>query len=274
MENILAAVDFSATSKNALEYAANIAQYFNAKLIVFNAYHIPVLNTEAGYIPPLYDTKKEAEAEIKNWIRELNSKFKAIEIDQIVEMGFAGDLIEDVALDHDCDLIVMGLSNQNSTIKEHLIGSVATEVAQKSSVPVLIVPEHVKYRKVKKISYACDFDKNLASTGVLTRVKYFCSLFDADLQILNVMKPEEEISVEKAETDSYVEEKLHSTKHDTFFIYDDNVDKGLIEFMDHHDTDILITSPKHHNFFHNLFVESKTKKLAFHSHVPVLTIHA
>ena len=88
------------------------------------------------------------------------------------------------------------------------------------------------------------------------------------------MKPNEEISVEKAETDSYVEEKLYATKHDTFFIYDEKVDKGVIEFVEHHDTDILITSPKNHNFLHDLFVESKTKKLAFHSHIPVLTIHA
>jgi nucleotide-binding universal stress UspA family protein len=274
MENILAAVDFSTTSKNAAEYAANLARYFNAKLTLFHAYHIPVLNTEAGYIPPLYDTKKDAEAEIKKWMRELYAQFKGIEIDYVLEMGFAADLIEEVALDRNCDLIVVGLADQGSTIKEHLVGSVATNVAQSSSVPVLIIPEKVKYSRIKKISYACDFDKNLESTGVLMRVKYFCALFDADLQILNVMRPQEEISVEKAETDSYVEEKLYSTKHDTFFIYDDAVDKGVIEFMDHHQTDILITSPKKHNFFHNLFVESKTKKLAFHAHVPVLTVHA
>lgn len=274
MENILAAVDFSTTSKNAAEYAANLASYFNAKLTLFHAYHIPVLNTEAGYIPPLVDTRKEAEIEIKKWIRELGEQFKGVNIDHILEMGFAADLIEEMALDINADLIVVGLANQNSLIKEHLVGSVATKVAQESTVPVLIIPESVKYSRIKKISYACDFDKNLESTDVLMRVKYFCSLFDADLQILNVMHPQEEISAEKAETDSYVEEKLYATKHDTFFIYDEAVDKGLIEFMDHHDTDIIITSPKKHGLFHNLFKESKTKKLAFHAHVPVLTIHA
>jgi nucleotide-binding universal stress UspA family protein len=274
MENILAAVDFSTTSKNSAEYAANLARYFNGKLTLFHAYRIPVLNTEAGYMPPLYDTKKEAEAEIKKWVRQLREEFKDLDIDYVLEMGFAGDLIEEVAKDKDCDLIVVGLANQNSALKEYLVGSVSTKVAQNSLIPVLIVPEKVKYSRIKKISYACDFDKHLADSEVLMRVKYFCSLFDADLQILNVMRPTEEISVEKAETDSYVEEKLHSTKHDTFFIYDEAVDKGIIEFMDHHQTDILITSPKHHNFLHDLFIESKTKKLAFHSHVPVLTIHA
>jgi len=274
MENILAAVDFSATSKNAMEYAANLARYFNAKLIIFHAYHIPVLNTEAGYIPPLYDTKQIAEEEIKTWVSELSDRFGDVDIKHRIEMGFAADLIEEKALENDCDIIIMGLANKNSAIKEHLIGSTATQVAQKSKVPVLIVPENAKYTKIRKISYACDFNKKLESTDVLTLVKYFCSLFDADLQVLNVMKPREEISIEKAKIDSFVEEKLNTTRHDTFFIYEKEVDKGLIEFMEHHDTDILIISPKNHSFFHDLFIESNTKKLAFHANVPVLTIHA
>jgi nucleotide-binding universal stress UspA family protein len=274
MENILAAIDFSSSSKNALHYAANLANYFNARLTLFHAYHIPVLNTEAGYIPPLTDTKQVAETEIKKWTEDLHNEFPGIDVDHVLEMGFAADLIEEVAIDKNADIIVMGISNQNSFLKEHLVGSVSTTVAQSSSVPVLIVPETAKYSRIKKISYACDFDKNLESTGVLMKVKYFCSLFDASLQILNVMKPEEEISVEKAETDSYVEEKLYSTIHDTFFIYHEKVDEGVMEFVEHHDTDILITSPKNHNFLHDLFVESKTKKLVFHSHIPVLTIHA
>lgn len=274
MKNIVAAVDFSTTSKNAMEYAANLARYFNAKLILFHAYHIPVLNAEAGYIPPLYDTKQVAEEEVKAWVSELKSRFQEVEMDHIIALGLAADIIEEVALENSCDLIVMGLADKNSMVKEHLVGSVATQVAQKSKVPVLIVPESIKYSKIKKISYACDFDKNLESTEVLTLVKYFCSLLNADLQVLNVMKPQEEISIEKARTDSYVEEKLHTTKHDTFFIYENEVDKGLIEFMQHHQTDMLIMSPKKHNFFHDLFIESNTKKLAFHAHIPVLTIHA
>ncbi len=274
MENILAAIDFSNSSKNALQYAANLATYFNAKLTLFHAYHIPVLNTEAGYIPPLTDTKQVAEKEIRKWIKDLKGEHEELDIDYVLEMGFAADIIEEVAIDKNADIIVMGIANQNSFLKEHLVGSVSTTVAQSSSVPVLIVPEIAKYTRIKKISYACDFDKNLESTGVLSKVKYFCSLFDAKLQILNVMKPEEEISVEKAETDSYVEEKLYSTMHDTFFIYDEQVDKGVMDFVEHHDTDILITSPKNHNFLHDLFVESKTKKLVFHSRIPVLTIHA
>ena len=274
MKNILVAIDFSASSRNAANYAAGLAEYFGAKLTLFHAYQMPVLGYEMGYIPPVIDVRSERETEIKKWIEELESSYKGIQVDRHLEIGLAADIIEEVAKDRECDMIVVGLSGQDDGIKEHVFGSVATRVAETSRIPVLIVPEHLHYSKIQKIAYACDLDKNLTTNDTLMKVKYFCSLLDAELEIVNVINPNEEMSVEKAATDFYVEEKFKNTKHNSFFIYDKKVDNGVIDFLWHHESDILITCPKTHNFLHNLFVESKTKKLAFHSPVPILTIHA
>jgi nucleotide-binding universal stress UspA family protein len=273
MKNILVAIDFSASSKNAAGYAAGLAEYFGAKLTLFHAYHIPPFGYERGYVPPVIDIRSEREKEIKKWIQGLEDSYYGLDVNYHLEIGLAADIIEEVAKDRECDLIVVGLAGQDSPIKEHIFGSVATRVAETSKIPVLIIPEHVHYSKIKKIAYACDLDKNLAFNDTLTKVKYFCALFDAELEILNVKKPQEEMSVEKSETEIYVEERFHNTKHNSFFIYDDKVDKGLIEFLGHHESDILITCPKMHNFLHKLFIESNTKKLAFHSPIPILTIH-
>ena len=273
MENILAAIDFSDSSKNAASYAANIAGYFGAKLTLFHAYHIPTLTVEMGYMPPMVDLRADREEEIKKWVTGLSNTYKGIDIDYYMGVGLAADLIEEAAREKQCDLIVVGLSGQNDKIKEHIFGSVATKVAETSKIPVLIVPEHVRFSKIKKLSYACDLDKKLESNDTLARVKDFCSLFDAELEILNVIRPEEEISVEKAETDFFLEEKFSDTKHNTFFISNKKIDEGVVDFLWHHKSDILITCPKTHNFLHNLFIESNTKKLAFHSPIPILTIH-
>ncbi len=190
-----------------------------------------------------------------------------------VEMGFASEFIQAAAKRHNADLIVMGISGQNSTIKQHLIGSTSSLVARESKIPVLIVPEHVKYTKVKKIAYACDLDSSLEENTTLIKVKYFCALFDSELEVLNVRKPSEEVTFEKAKTDQYVEERFKTTPHHSFFIYEDKIDKGLVEFLKHDKVQIIISSPKKHSFFHNLFIETNTNKLIFHSPVPVLTIH-
>lgn len=273
MENIFLAVDFTEASKNAAEYAANLAGYFGAKLTLFHAYHAPISNFETGYIPPISDMKAESEQEIKKFMTELSGKFKGIEMDYCIDMGFAGDIVEDTAAEKKADLIVMGIAGQNSVIKEHLVGSVATQIAQSSKISVLIVPEHCKYSKIKNIAFACDFDKKLEENNTLLKVKYFTSLFDAELDIINVMGPREEISVEKASLDEFIENKLLNTKHKTFFVYEERVDRGILEFLENNNCELIITSPKKHNVFHNLFIESNTKKLVFHSPVPILTIH-
>lgn len=274
MENILIPVDFSKGSVNAAIYGANLCRFFSAKMILFHTYHTPVTTLEGGYIPPLIDMKVEAEDQINKLAKDIKSSFTGIDIECVLKMGFAGDEINVVAKEKDADLIIMGISGQNNAVKEHLIGSVATTVAQNSSFPVLIIPENAKYTKVKKLGYACDLGKDVEEGTSLLKVKYFCSLFDAELEILNVMKPREEISEEKAMMDNIVEEKLRTTKHNSFFIYDEKVDKGLVEYIEQHKIDIIINVPKKHSFLHDLLVESHTKKLVFHSPVPILALHA
>lgn len=273
MEKIFVAVDFTDSSRNAANYAANLAGFFGAGLTVFHAYHSPITNFETGYIPPLTDMKSDAEKELSKFMHDLALSHQGVEMDSCLEMGLAGDILEEYATKGKADLIVMGIAGQNSIVKEHLVGSVAAQIAQDSKIPVLIVPEHCKYSKIKKIAFACDFDRHLEENSTLLKVKYFASLFDSELQILNVMKPKEEISVEKAEVDAFLESKLESTKHQTYFIYEEKVERGLVEFIEVHKSDMIVTSPKKHNFFHNLFIESHTKKLLFHSPVPILTIH-
>lgn len=273
MENVFLAIDFTDASKNAAAYAANVAGYFGCKLTVFHAYHAPITNFETGYIPPLTDMKIESEKEMKKFVAELISSHKELEVETCIEMGLAGDIITEHAAESNADLIVMGIAGQNSIIKEHLVGSVATQIAQESKIPVLIVPEHCKYSKIKNVAFACDFDRHLEDNTTLLKVKYFASLFDSELQILNVMKPTEEVSEQKAEVEVFIEDKLQNTKHQTYFIYEEKFDKGIVEFIEMHKSDLIITSPKKHNFFHNLFIESHTKKLVFHSPVPILAIH-
>ena len=274
METILAPTDFSSGSVNAVTYAANLSRLFSAKLILFHAYHTPVTSLEGGYIPPLIDMKIESEEQMQKLEKEIKNSFPDVEIDVCLKMGLAADVIEEVAKEKNIDLIVMGITGQNNIVKEHLIGSVASKVAVESTIPVLIVPEKVKYTKIKNLAYACDLDKDLEQNSVLIKVKYFSTIFSAELKILNVMKPNEEISEVKALIDSYVEERLKTTNHNSFFIYDEKVDKGLLEYLDHDNVDIIVTCPKKHNFFHNIFVESNTKKLVFNSPIPILTIHS
>ena len=48
---------------------------------------------------------------------------------------------------------------------------------------------------------------------------------------------------------------------------------AISTFSEGHNIDAIITVPRKHSFLESLFKSSHTKKLAYHSHVPILAIH-
>jgi nucleotide-binding universal stress UspA family protein len=45
------------------------------------------------------------------------------------------------------------------------------------------------------------------------------------------------------------------------------------QFVEDKEIDLIITVPKKHSFLSNIFRSSYTKKLAYHSHVPIIAVH-
>lgn len=273
MKTILATVDFSETSNNAAHYAAALCKSLSSKLILLHAYHVPVTMPEHGYIPAIMDMKGDSEVQMKKLVKQLRSKFKYLDIHPELKMGLASEIIEETAKAKNAELIVMGINGKSGFIKKHMIGTVTTHVAKTSCIPVLIVPTNTKFTKIKNIAFACDLDKVLEKNTAILKVKQFCSLFRSKLELINVIKPGEKMSVEKAETGNYIEGKLDLTNHNAFFVYNKEVYRGLLDYISYYAPDLVIMSPKKHGFFHDLFIGSNTDKLAFYSPVPILTVH-
>ncbi len=60
--------------------------------------------------------------------------------------------------------------------------------------------------------------------------------------------------------------QIHLENNDDFI-------EGINHFVDEYSIDLIITIPRKHKIFEGLFKERHTKKLAFHSHVPLMYIH-
>lgn len=274
MERIIVATDFSPAANNAVHYAAELARYFSASLVLVNAYPFPPANYEMGFSVPLVSSLKEAaEEQLQSLKEELSRTHNTdLEIDWVAEMGAPYDVLESVTRDEGADLVVMGIVGEAGKIKENLMGSTALNIARGFDIPALIIPENMKYHRIHKISFACDLDKT-EQTDLVYIAKYFSKLFDAELEIINVERPAEETSMEKARTSVFMEKKLESVNHKTVYITGNNPGHELEEYFTTHPTDMIMLNPKKHNLFWHLFNQSVTKELIFHSHLPILAIH-
>ncbi len=280
MKTILVPTDFSSTAKNAATYAIKLAADLNAeKIVLFNAYQpvAPVVNepTLPTATLPLVDVQTMNEIS-QNGLRHFQHEVAptvpvGIQIELRSEFASLATDIDDICTKTGADLIVMGVTG-TSKIEELLIGSTAISVVKNTKVPVIVVPPGAAYSSIKNVAFACDLKKVVETTPVypITRI---LNATKASLHILNLYENPKENTSEK----TYQQELLRSllSEYNPLFHFVNSNDfiTGINDFADANSIDLIITIPKRHQFFEGLFKESHSKKLAFHSHVPLMCIH-
>lgn len=279
MKTILVPTDFSPTAKNAAIYAIRIATDLEAeKIVLFNAYQpvAPIVNepTMPTTSLPVVDlrTMEEISTEgLNSFKQELSAQTPAnIQIELRSELASLADNIDDICNATGAELIVMGVT-ETSKIEELLIGSTATSVVKNTKVPVIIVPPGATYSKIEDVVFACDF-KKVAETTPVDAIKGILTATKARLHVLNVQEHEKE-NTNKKDQQQILQSLLIDYNPVFHSIYNPDFITAVNDFADANSIDLIITIPKKHQLFDGLFRESHSKKLAFHSHVPLMCIH-
>lgn len=271
MKTILAATDFSKVSLNAVEYAAQLALFSKSKLILFNAYSSPPIAVE---IPVVYPSPKELETDCMKQLLKIQKKLELkyghkLKIECKCKIGFAVDAINDFAKRNHVDLIVMGMQG-GGYIVEHLIGSITTALMRKSHCPVLSIYQNLKFKPIKKIALACDY-MDLDADSALAPLNELVNIFKARVYVLHVI-PEYEMTSTILERIK-VRKTLGNMKASFYGIAAGNVVKNINTFVSERKMDMVVMVPRKHSFIDTILYEPDTKKMAFHSKVPLLTLH-
>ncbi|MCE3259903.1 MAG: UspA protein [Bacteroidetes bacterium] len=274
MQTIVLATDFSVTGKNAANYALGLAKYFSARLILVSAYVLPEVQDDSMSEAELKEImEKRTMDKLKALkIHLLGLTRKNIKIEFIAEEGSADEVLRKISQKLRPDLMVMGVTDDTGFINEFILKSTSIEAAKGLETYSLLVPEKARYKKIKKLALACDFEKT-EKTAIPYIAKYFSKIFDAELEIVNVNPDGEELPDEKKLTLSFMDEKLDTVKHKASLLKGTSPKKELRSYFEHSDADILMLAPKKHNFLYYLFDKSVTNNLAGKIDLPVLIIH-
>jgi nucleotide-binding universal stress UspA family protein len=136
IERILNPVDGSDHSVNATRYAVELANVFNAKIILLYCHErYPIVLAEPYFQEAVNKINKSAEERVNPFIEILDNS--GVQFDVRMLEGPAGSRIPDVAQIEKIDLIVMG-SRGMGDFAGLILGSVAHQVLHKSSCPVFI----------------------------------------------------------------------------------------------------------------------------------------
>lgn len=259
MKVVIVPLDFSETSFNAAQYAANM--YKNRTDITIVLYH--------------FYTKTEDELMANNYLVNLKTELLANcpNIETLAESG--SDFIESLeahAHVRAAYMIVMGLTGK-SAITQWFSGSNTLSMAEKNVCPVLIVPADAKYSGTDNILIASEM-RYVEETPVLLAVKRILDDFKPRLHILNV-DDSHYISLTnsyKVERDK-MEELLADYNPEFYFMRLFDFHESINLFVRDKKVDMIIIGPKYHGFFAKLFKTQHTKKMIYQSKVPVLAVH-
>lgn len=273
MKTILAPTDFSEISTNSVEYAVQLAKATKAKLILFHAYHTPPVALELP-IPDmtLAQIEKDCLKRLKDIERGIHQKHGSdLPIHVECSCGFAVDQIHNCIEKHQVDLVVLGIDG-SSNFMERFIGSITTAIMREATCPVIGVSEHCVFKGIKQIALACDTNQ-LPNSDTLTPLIEFSKLFKSNIHILNVVGHAlADSSFEKTISTSGLDRSLQQVKHDFHQVENEDVAEGINHFVTEQNMDLVVVIPAHHSTLDSIFHDPTTKRIAFHSAVPILTL--
>lgn len=281
MKKILVPTDFSANAMKAAIYSAEIARRTGAIVYLLHVIEPVTYRIRRPY--PLHerleyeieDARMRALQTVKDALSETS---RDVCIETAVTKGFATKAIVEYSEHLKADIVVMGTKGATG-LKEIFVGSVAASVIAGSKIPVLAVPEEYIAEMPANILFATNhFEEN---NDLLNCIVGLAKLFTATIYVAIF------IDTDSADASQY----LYNTRQLNHYLdflqkaYPEVAFKGellegrvfedtLNDYEKKQDVDIvaMITYPK--SFWEKKVNKSMSKKLAFHSSIPLLVVPA
>lgn len=263
---ILVGIDYTKSSENALRYALMLAKKANAGVLIFHMYEVPVVHTFSGAYFVSYSEMQDYNLQKLEKYRDKFAKMhKGISIEVMATYKNVKEGVKELIRKHQVNYVVMGLDSGNK-VSKFIFGTTGLELVVKISAPVIIVPESYKKHHLKNGILALDNTKTL-SAGLMKRVNSFNRDFGISKEVVHV-KTEDEFLFVRNKTQMSVNKKWRIK-----IIESDNFEKGILLYVKKKKSDMISVVSHSHSVVYNLFKETNTKKLAFKSKVPVMSIH-
>ncbi|KGO89806.1 universal stress protein [Flavobacterium suncheonense] len=271
MKKILVPTDFSKHAEYALKVAAQIAKKNNGEIYVLHMLELPHEANDPFHqghdIPEIMYFKKRAEEKLDDLTKA--PYLDGIDVSEIIKIEGTFEGIMDISKKNDIDLIVMG-SHGASGFKEMIIGSNTEKVVRTSEIPVLVIKKEMDTFAVNKFVFASDFSDEVK--GTFSKAVEFSNKFGAHLHLVSINTPNNFKSTAVAE--KIMSDFIGNFQIDNYstHIYNDvNVEKGILNFANSIDADLIGMSTHGRRGLAHFFNGSISEDLVNHAVRPVVT---
>ena len=274
MNKIIVPIDFSEHSEYALEAAVKLAKNGDTEILALHMLEISdaVLNK----------TDSEQQQKAIFFLRLAEKRFnefldkpylKNVNITPIVKHFKVFSEVNDVALEHNADLIIMG-SHGSSGLSEIFVGSNTEKVVRHADIPVLVLKHKFEKDNFKDVVFASDFSSK--SVAVYLKASKLFKALNAKLHLLYVNLPSDRFKSTN-EIDEIVatflmtaDGNLDNLQHINF-VSDYTVEKGVLNFANKIGADLIAVATHGRTGITHFFEGSISEDIANHAILPVMT---
>ena len=270
MKNILVPTDFSNASNNATEYAAALAQDFNASLILLNVIVPPIViedTSASDYIITEAELTERSKELLNKEIESVSNKFN-LKVHGFIRQGSPTDFVQEFIQSKNVDLVVMGMKGRGKS--NSIFGSTTVMVMRKSKVPVFVIPGNTSFTPVRNITFASEFVIDHTDQSILEQLS---EKYQSNIRVLNVQKNKEVMSVENAIGKVDTDLSFVKFPHSFNTIESENIEKGINDFLVKNPSDILVMVAHRHSFIKRTFGTVHTKNMCYQTTIPLLVLH-
>lgn len=261
MKTILIGIDFTKSSENALNYAIEIAEKSNCKILLFHALTAPIIHTNSGLFltaEPEFVKGIEGKMEIlktKFLKQHPNLKFN-------IEVTYSGIRykIEKLSSKNKIGLVVLGLETKNK-ISNFIIGTTSVDLVGKINCPIITVPESYQTHRIQKTLIAID-NKEVISSSLSKRLHSLIKILGTKPEFVHV-KTEDEININQKLNKQF---NIISISSSTF-------EEGIVSHARKTKADSMILISHRYTAFQSLFFDKHSKKIILNSKIPIISIH-
>lgn len=271
MKSVLIPVDFSEISFTAARYTAGlVSQLHSHTIILYHSFAEALLDT--GFVNTDEQEQEGCMERLEFMKKRLEAKVPTnVNIELLCDKKTVMKGIVSILKKHSISFIVMGVSGLNHLDRDDkAVGRHTREILSIKEVPLLVVPRFVQFHPVKKIVFSTDL-KHVGVNFPIVDIRKVVEQLDAGLQVVYVDLPTNKLDTKQQENAiAILKTNLEGIDYSFQIIEaEEAVSRGLLDFVQHNQSDLIVLASKDYNFFSRLFHNSVSKQVLSEAQVPV-----
>lgn len=287
MKKLLVLVDFSPCATQAAHYAMRLAEWTQSSLHLLHIASTPLNELvlegrQAELSLPTHSLssdylRQEASHTMEALVHELDARtpYHRVPISYNILVGNARSEIDNFSHAFNPDLIIMGVKS-SSRLERFIMGSLAKDLLQRVSFPILAIPEYACFQAIHNVLYASAYAE--ADNNSIASFRKLFKAFRSHVHCVHILEddnkvlPEAEMAEKNAALKAHVEQGQYLRNLSFAHLQGKDLTNAIESYVDKHHINLMVFSTEKRNGLNRWFSPSVTQAVMFKSNIPLLAI--